>query len=128
MGQMAHPRPASTLTGGESSKPAIKVHRLRNNAAVDRKNPGKDSFPGTEERPEMFEQENTRTWASSECDRTLSSLLDRLNAVIEHARSTAASLALFAVEAQLTTTLREVIPEAKFIAEDIRNWSAPISS
>lgn len=76
----------------------------------------------------MCEQENTGTWASSECDRILSSLLDKLDTVIEHVGSTAAGLPLFAVEAQLTTTLREVIPEAKFTAADIRNWSAQISS
>lgn len=76
----------------------------------------------------MCEQENSGSWAPSECDRILSSLLGRLDAVIDHVGSTAAGQPLFAVEAQLTTALRELIPEAKFTAGDIKRWSAQISS
>lgn len=76
----------------------------------------------------MCEQENTGTWPFSGCDRILSSLLDRVDAAIENVGATAAGWPLFAVEAQLTTTLRDMIPEAKFTAGDIRNWSAQISS
>lgn len=76
----------------------------------------------------MSEQENSGKWPSPDPDLILASLLDRLDAAMDHVRSTAAARPLFSVEAELTATLREMIPEAKFTATDIRDWSAQISS
>lgn len=58
----------------------------------------------------------------------LNALLGRVEEVIHETSEAAGGMPLFAVESVLTEKLREVLPDVRFTAQDIRAWSAQISS
>lgn len=58
----------------------------------------------------------------------LTVLLARVDEVIQDTSGTANGMPLFAVEAVLTGRLRAVLPDVRFTEQDIRAWSAQISS
>lgn len=58
----------------------------------------------------------------------LASLLGGLEAALAEAGSTSWERPLFAVEADLREKLRRALPGVRFSVEDIRAWSAEISS
>lgn len=58
----------------------------------------------------------------------LSSLLGRLEAALAEVRESSQGHPLFEVEAELSGKLDRALPGVRFAAEDIRNWSAQISS
>lgn len=76
----------------------------------------------------MSQQSNAEGWPASESDKILSSLLDAVDLAIETVRTKANGCPLFVVEAELVRVLRDMVPDAKFTAADIRNWSAGIAS
>lgn len=61
-------------------------------------------------------------------NKALASLLRRVEGVITDVGATSRGKPLFSVEAELTDALRKVIPEARFTAADLRDWSTHISS
>jgi hypothetical protein len=63
-----------------------------------------------------------------DADATLNILLERLDVALVDIRADVNGMPLFAVEAKLTHRLREVLPGVQFTAQDIRTWSAEISS
>lgn len=58
----------------------------------------------------------------------LNALLVRVEAAIQETAAVADGMPLFAVEAVLTERLRSVLPDVRFTAQDIRAWSARMSS
>lgn len=58
----------------------------------------------------------------------LNVLLERLDMALVDIRADVNGMPLFAVEAKLTQKLREVLAGVRFTAQDIRAWSAEISS
>ncbi len=58
----------------------------------------------------------------------LETLLARVEEVIRETSEAAGGIPLFAVEIVLTERLRAVLPGVRFTAQDIREWSARISS
>jgi hypothetical protein len=58
----------------------------------------------------------------------LACLLGRLETALAEIRSTSHGRPLFEVEADLREKLLRTLPGARFSAEDIRKWSAEISS
>jgi hypothetical protein len=58
----------------------------------------------------------------------LASLLGGLEAALAEACSTSRGRPMFAVEGDLSEKLRRVLPGVRFSADDIRKWSAEISS
>lgn len=58
----------------------------------------------------------------------LSSLLDRAESVIADVRSGSGAKPLIVVEAELTLKLHLALPGVRFMADDIRQWAAEISS
>lgn len=65
---------------------------------------------------------------SADANTVLECLLGRLQAALAEVGSTSHGRPLFEVEAALTDTLRRRLPGIRFSAEDIRKWSARISS
>lgn len=63
-----------------------------------------------------------------DADALLNVLLERLEAELGDIGVNANALPLFMVEMKLTARLREVLPGVRFTAQDIRTWSAMISS
>lgn len=65
---------------------------------------------------------------ASDPNEVLDALLDRVEEVIRETSEATAGIPLFAVEAVLTERLRAALPRVRFTAQDIRAWSARISS
>ncbi len=65
---------------------------------------------------------------AGEADAMLNALLARVEAALADIRTDANAMPLFVVEAKLTKRLRDVLPGVRFAAEDIRTWSAAMSS
>jgi hypothetical protein len=63
-----------------------------------------------------------------DADAMLNVLLARVEAVLADIRTDANAMPLFVVEERLTKRLRDVLPGVRFAAEDIRTWSAAMSS
>lgn len=63
-----------------------------------------------------------------EPDALLNVLLERLDVALLDIGADARGTPLFAVEGKLTQRLREALPGVQFTAQDIRTWSAEISS
>lgn len=63
-----------------------------------------------------------------DADALLNVLLERLEAELGDIGVNANGMPLFMVEMKLTDRLREVLPGVRFTAQDIRTWSAMISS
>lgn len=63
-----------------------------------------------------------------DADAMLNILLKRLDVALVDIRADVNGMPLFAVEAKLTHRLREVLPGVQFTAQDIRTWSAEVSS
>jgi hypothetical protein len=81
--------------------------------------------------------EDSRSWKDAgqyaprdgrDADAMLSVLLDRLDVALMDIGADVNGMPLFAVEVTLTHRLREVLPGVQFTAQDIRTWSAEISS
>jgi hypothetical protein len=58
----------------------------------------------------------------------LNVLLEYVEDALREIRAAANGMPLFAVEAVLTERLHAVLPSVRFTAQDIRTWSAEISS
>jgi hypothetical protein len=65
---------------------------------------------------------------SADVNTVLECLLGSLEAALAEVGSASHGRPLFEVEAALTERLRRRLPGVRFSAEDIRNWSARISS
>jgi hypothetical protein len=68
------------------------------------------------------------TGSSPDANVALSSMLGKLETAIAEVRESSLAHPLFEVELQLGGTLDRALPGVKFGAEDIRTWSAQISS
>jgi hypothetical protein len=66
--------------------------------------------------------------SSPDANVMLSSLLGKLETAIAEVRESSHAHPLFEVELQLGGKLDRALPGVKFAAEDIRTWSAQISS
>lgn len=58
----------------------------------------------------------------------LNALLCRVEVAIQETAAAASGLPLLAVEEELTARLRAALPDVRFLADDIRTWSAQIAS
>lgn len=76
----------------------------------------------------MVESGGDWSAATPDPNEILETLLARVEEVIRETAAAANGIPLFAVETVLTDNLRAVLPGARFTAEDIRAWSARISS
>ena len=92
---------------------------------------------GGAEKPRRLLAEDGRSWQEAgqdaprdgrDADAMLSVLLERLDVALMDIAADVNGMPLFAVEAKLTQRLREVLPDVQFTAQDIRTWSAEISS
>lgn len=63
-----------------------------------------------------------------DADAMLNVLLARVEAALADIRADANAMPLFVVEAKLTERLRDVLPGVRFATEDVRAWSAAMSS
>lgn len=90
--------------------------------------PRKAPPASAEDRPALDEARREATPSGRDADALLSGLLDRLDLALVDIRADVNGMPLFAVEAKLTHRLREVLPGVRFTAQDIRTWSAEISS
>lgn len=90
--------------------------------------PRKTQPTSAEERPAFYEAGREEPRNDRDTDALLSVLLDRLDLALVDIRADVNGMPLFAVEAKLTQRLREVLPGVRFTTQDIRTWSAEISS
>lgn len=68
------------------------------------------------------------SWEIPDPNEILDALLARVETVLKETRAAANGMPLPAVEAELRARLQVVLPDARFTKQDIRAWSAGISS
>lgn len=76
----------------------------------------------------VAEQAGDRSADRPDPNEFLNALLARVEEVIQETSEAADGMPLFAVERVLTDRLGAVLPDVRFTAQDIRSWSAQISS
>jgi len=78
--------------------------------------------------PAFYEAGQEAPRDAHDADAMLNVLLERLDVALVDIRADVNGMPLFAVEAKLTHRLRMVLPGVRFTAQDIRTWSAEVSS